>query len=32
MRKAPEGWATAPDIGNFATGGMEIMFAETGAI
>ena len=32
MHKAPEGEATAADIGSFATGGVEIMFGETGAI
>ncbi len=29
---SPEGQATAADIGNFATGGVDILFAETGAI
>ncbi|MEO8674119.1 MAG: EthD family reductase [Casimicrobiaceae bacterium] len=29
---SPEGQAAAADIGNFATGGVEILFAETGNI
>ena len=28
---SPEGQATAADLGNFATGGVDILFAETGS-